>query len=160
MLKDVDIAELLDYANRDIKEDESEWRNRLALVYLRQGISKRSVAASHVRESRYPFLSQDSHFCPFGVPHFQALASPIIRVSAYVVRDAKTRPLGISPAYMENREEYLLQSKGLEHVRAALSTVNCRLIVQHVAMSTPYLRNGLLVPAAVAGEAQCQACNP
>ena len=122
--------------------------------------NQRSVAVSHVQESRYPFLSQDSHFCPFGVPHFQALASPIIRVSAYVVRDAKTRPLGISPAYMENREEYLLQSKGLEHVRAALSTVNCRLIVQHVAMSTPYLGNRRPVPAAVAGEAQCQACNP
>src|SRR5438309_5293418 len=70
-----------------------------------------------------------------------------------------TRPLGISPAYMENREEDL-QSKGLEHVRAVLATVNCRLIVQHVAMSTPYLGNRRPVPAAVAGEAQCQACNP
>ena len=85
---------------------------------------------------------------------------PGIRVPAYVIRDAGTRPLGISPAHMENREEYLLQLKGLEHVRAALSTVNCGLIVQHVAMSTPYLGNGRLVPAAVAGEAQCQACNP
>src|SRR5438309_10452557 len=65
---------------------------------------QRSVAVSHVQESRYPFLSQDSHYCPLGVPDFQALASPRIRVPAYVIRDGRIRPLGISSSYMENRE--------------------------------------------------------
>src|SRR5947209_10725134 len=75
-------------------------------------------------------------FLPIRFPSLPSTGFPQgIRLPAYVIRDGRTRPLGVSPAYMENREEYLLQSKGLEHVRAALSTVNCRLVVQHVAMS-------------------------